>query len=83
MIEKREDLVNPTYEATTDIYHAVVDDLLNKIVSSNQNKLQVTFATHNEDTVKYVVVKYVTLCHVTLCRQSCYVSLFSLRCQIL
>merc|ERR1719431_2443608 len=49
------DPVNPTYDATTDMYHRTARLLLEKVQSEGSKKTQVTFATHNIDTVKTLI----------------------------
>ena len=53
------DPINPTYEATTDMYNKVANELLARIqADTTGEQVQVLFATHNEDTVQYVVNRY-------------------------
>ncbi|ELT97563.1 hypothetical protein CAPTEDRAFT_183525 [Capitella teleta] len=54
-----EDPVNPTYEATTEQYYKVANMFMDEMKSSldkgHEDSLQLTFATHNADTVLYVL----------------------------
>ena len=54
-----EDPVNPDYDATTAMYYRVADLFLDEVkghqVKDMGNKLQVTFATHNAETVQYAL----------------------------
>lgn len=58
-IHDYEDPVNPTYEATTEMYYQVSDLFLDRLKDYTQqgeiDRLQLTFATHNADTVLYVL----------------------------
>ena len=49
------DPINPNYEATTAMYYKVAEELLQRVQSdSSGKKVQILFATHNEDTVKHI-----------------------------
>lgn len=49
-----EDPVNPNYDATTAMYHAVVDEVLGRIAKAgSDNTITITIATHNENTCIY------------------------------
>lgn len=52
-----EDPINPTYEATTGMYHKVVREVMRQIQMRDRGKIAVMIASHNEDTVKYTVEK--------------------------
>ena len=49
------DPVNPDYDATTASYQRVANRLLDDIQRRSRGTVHVTFATHNEDTVRFVV----------------------------
>jgi len=51
------DPINPTYEATTQMYQDVTTELLTRIRHSRPGSINVIFATHNEDSVKFVIQK--------------------------
>nr|XP_042905295.1 proline dehydrogenase 1, mitochondrial [Parasteatoda tepidariorum] len=56
-----EDPINETYEATTEMYHKTLNEVLRQILEDIQNndekKIGVMVASHNEDTVRYTVQK--------------------------
>ena len=53
------DPINPTYETTTKMYYKVADDFLHRIQEDDTGrKVQTLFATHNEDTVQYIINRY-------------------------
>jgi len=54
------DPINPTYEATSEMYHKVLDECLTRIQAlklsgQDSQKIGIMVASHNEDTVKYAV----------------------------
>jgi len=54
------DPINPTYEATSQMYHSVLDECLTRIHAlktsgQDSHKIGIMVASHNEDTVKYGV----------------------------
>ncbi len=50
------DPVNPTYDATTEMYYKVAELLLGRVAEDEAGgRVQVLFATHNEDTCKHIV----------------------------
>lgn len=56
-----EDPINPTFEATTEMYHECLNECLrrikfNKSIGETQ-KIAIMIASHNEDTVRYTVNK--------------------------
>ncbi|XP_034490099.1 proline dehydrogenase 1, mitochondrial isoform X1 [Drosophila innubila] len=54
------DPVNPTYEATTDMYHKTLTECLRRIkvlkdVGDDARKIGIMVASHNEDTVRFAI----------------------------
>ncbi|GFT74339.1 proline dehydrogenase 1, mitochondrial, partial [Nephila pilipes] len=52
-----EDPINESYEATTEMYHSTLSEILRRIVRRGDRKTAVMVATHNEDTVRFTVNK--------------------------
>ncbi|XP_013777730.2 proline dehydrogenase 1, mitochondrial-like [Limulus polyphemus] len=52
-----EDPINPTFEATSMMYHKTLTEIMQRIVERKDRKLSMMVATHNEDTVRYTVSK--------------------------
>jgi proline dehydrogenase len=54
-----EDPINPTYEATSDMYHKNLNYFMQKIIETGieNKKIAIMVATHNEDTVRFTVNK--------------------------
>ncbi|XP_076369038.1 proline dehydrogenase slgA isoform X2 [Tachypleus tridentatus] len=52
-----EDPINPTFEATSMMYHKTLTEIMQRIVERKDRKLSMMVATHNEDTVRYTVNK--------------------------
>ncbi|KAF8788695.1 proline dehydrogenase 1, mitochondrial-like isoform X1 [Argiope bruennichi] len=52
-----EDPINPTYEATSEMYHKILTQVLHRVVRKGDRKTAVMVATHNEDTVRFTVQK--------------------------
>ncbi|KAL8574325.1 hypothetical protein ACOMHN_015856 [Nucella lapillus] len=50
-----EDPINPTFEATTDMYHVVMEEVMRQINLRERGKIAVMVASHNEDTVRHAV----------------------------
>lgn len=50
-----EDPINPTYEATSEMYHKVLDSMLLEAKRQEKGRVSVMVASHNEDTVKFTV----------------------------
>ena len=50
-----EDPINPTYEATTTMYHKVLRKVMRTIQVREKGRVAVMVASHNEDTVRYTV----------------------------
>lgn len=58
------DPVNPSYEATTEMYHNTLTEILSRVKNLKEggdvaNKVSVMVASHNEDTVRFALQKYV------------------------
>ena len=51
--------LNPSYEATTEMYNKVSTTLLEKLGRSGHKCCNVTFATHNLDSVKFIINRFV------------------------
>ena len=58
-----EDPINPTYEATTEMYHRTLSEVMKQIIQTGIASKKISFmvASHNEDTVRFTVQKYVLL----------------------
>ena len=56
-----DDPVNATFDATTDMYYAVSELLLREMSTTasgeRQRKLHVIFASHNDDTIRWLLRK--------------------------
>ncbi|XP_046575003.1 LOW QUALITY PROTEIN: proline dehydrogenase 1, mitochondrial-like [Haliotis rubra] len=52
-----EDPINDDYDATTAMYHCVLDEVLRQIQSRDRGKIAVMVASHNEATVRFAVEK--------------------------
>ncbi|XP_035208773.1 proline dehydrogenase 1, mitochondrial-like isoform X2 [Stegodyphus dumicola] len=56
-----EDPINPTYEATSEMYHKTLSEILrqidNDIRAGKEKKIGVMVATHNENTIRFAVEK--------------------------
>lgn len=56
---KYPDPINPTYEATTEMYHQTLAECLKHIKSyknmGQPNRMNIMVATHNEDTVRFAI----------------------------
>ena len=50
-----EDPVNPTYEATSDMYHKVLEEVMLQIGQRKRGEVSVMVASHNEETVRRTV----------------------------
>ena len=50
-----EDPINPSYEATTEMYHTVMEEVMRQINLRERGKIAVMIASHNEDTVREAV----------------------------
>ena len=49
-----EDPTNPTFEATTAMYHQTCENIIHEMVGRGEGQLEVMFATHNEDTLRHL-----------------------------
>lgn len=58
-----EDPINPSYEATSEMYHKCLDECMKQIIVTGKHnkKIGIMVASHNEDTVRFTVQKYVVL----------------------
>ncbi|XP_067145460.1 proline dehydrogenase 1, mitochondrial-like [Centruroides vittatus] len=54
-----EDPINPTFEATTEMYHSTLTEIMNQIVERGKvdAKIAIMVASHNEDTIRFTVNK--------------------------
>lgn len=54
-----DDPINPTYEATSNMYHKCLEECMNQIksVGLDSKKISIMVASHNEDTVRFTVKK--------------------------
>ncbi|XP_059171723.1 proline dehydrogenase 1, mitochondrial-like [Physella acuta] len=52
-----EDPINPSYEATTQMMHSIVEEVMRQIHLRPVGKIAVMIASHNEDTVRYTIQK--------------------------
>ncbi|XP_013774417.1 proline dehydrogenase 1, mitochondrial-like [Limulus polyphemus] len=52
-----EDPINPTYEATSDMYERTLNEIMHQIITRGDRKIAIMVATHNEDTVRFTVNK--------------------------
>jgi hypothetical protein len=55
-----EDPLNPNFEATSQMYHACLDEVLKNIVKRESGQVRLIVASHNEDTIRYAIQKYVS-----------------------
>ncbi len=53
-----EDPINPNFEATSQMYHTCLDEVLKSTVKRKPNQVRVMIASHNEDTIRYAIQKY-------------------------
>lgn len=55
------DPVNPSYEATSDMYHRTLTECLRRIKDlkdkGQANRIGIMVASHNEDTVRFAIEK--------------------------
>lgn len=54
-----EDPINESYEATSQMYHNVLEFFMNNIINTGieDKKIAIMVATHNEDTVRFTIQK--------------------------
>jgi proline dehydrogenase len=52
-----EDPINPTFEATTAMYHKALTECMHRIIATGveKKKVSIMVASHNEDTVRFTV----------------------------
>ena len=50
-----EDPINPSYAATTEMYHMVMEEVMRQINLRERGKTAVMIASHNEETVRHAV----------------------------
>jgi proline dehydrogenase len=53
-----EDPVNSNFEATSQMYHRCLDEVLKYTVKRKSDEVRVMIASHNEDTIRYAIQKY-------------------------
>ena len=58
-----EDPVNPSFEATTDMYYKVASMLLLELKVRPRGQMHVIFASHNDETIMWLLNKYVLVRH--------------------
>lgn len=54
-----EDPINPTYEATSKMYQACLDEVFKHMTTREVEQIKVMIASHNEDTIRYAIQKSV------------------------
>ncbi|CAF0731856.1 unnamed protein product [Rotaria sp. Silwood1] len=47
--------INPSFEATSQMYHTCLDEVLNNIAKRKPEQVRIMVASHNEDTVRYAI----------------------------
>ncbi len=52
-----EDLINPNFEATSNMYHTCLDEVLKNLLKRNSGQVRIMIASHNEDTIRYAIQK--------------------------
>lgn len=52
-----EDPINPDFDATTQMYHVCVDEVLKNTVKRKPDQVRTMIASHNEDTIRYAIQK--------------------------
>jgi hypothetical protein len=52
-----DDPINPTYDATSRMYHACLDEVLKNFNTQRSESLRVMIASHNEGTIRYAIQK--------------------------
>lgn len=52
-----EDPINPSFEATSKMYHSCLDEVLKTIVKRESGQVRIMVASHNEDTIRYAIQK--------------------------
>lgn len=51
------DPINPNFEATSKMYHACLDEVLQNIVKRESGQVRIMVASHNEETIRYAIQK--------------------------
>ncbi|CAG0898934.1 unnamed protein product [Darwinula stevensoni] len=81
-----DDPINPTYEATSAMYHEVLMECLNRIKrykdAEDEKRVAVMVATHNEDSVRFTVQKMLELGIHPLDRVVCFGQLYGMCDQV-
>lgn len=54
-----EDPINKDFDATSEMYHACLDEVLKSLTKRNTGDVRVMVASHNENTIRYAIQKYV------------------------
>lgn len=52
-----DDPINPTYEATSEMMHSIIEEVMRQIHLRPVGRIAVMIASHNEDTVRYTIQK--------------------------
>lgn len=54
-----EDPINPTFQATSDMYHKTLTEVMKQVISTgiDSKRIGLMVASHNEDTVRFTVNK--------------------------
>jgi len=52
-----EDPVNPNFEATSQMYHQCLDEVLKYTLRRKSDQIRIMIASHNEDTIRYAIKK--------------------------
>lgn len=54
-----DDPVNADFEATTEMYHTCLEEVMKSVAKRDLHQVKVMIASHNEDTIRYAIRKYV------------------------
>jgi len=52
-----EDPINPNFEATSQMYHTCLDEVLKNTLRRKPDQIRIMIASHNEDTIRYAIQK--------------------------
>ncbi len=52
-----EDPINPNFEATSQMYHTCLDEVLKNTLKRKPDQIRIMIASHNEDTIRYAIEK--------------------------
>lgn len=52
------DPTNLNFDATTSMYHQTCDSVIKELLNRGEGQLEVMFATHNEETLRYLFQRY-------------------------